>query len=66
MKATENKGAESAKIDDLRSRIAGITDLLDGVLLDLMSANRSGQITGVAVGTIMDRLLDIIGEYRRA
>ena len=66
MNATENKCAESAKIDDLRSRIADINDQLDGVLLDLMSANRSGQITGVAVGTIMDRLLDIIGEYRRA
>jgi hypothetical protein len=66
MNIDKNNSAEGARINELRSRIAGITDQLDGVLLDMMKASRSGLITGVTVGTIMDRLLNIIGDYRRA
>lgn len=66
MNTDKNNSAEGARINELRSRIAGITDQLDGVLLDMMKASRSGRITGVTVGAIMDRLLNIIGDYRRA
>lgn len=66
MNTDKNNSAEGARINELRSRIAGITDQLDGVLLDMMKASRSGLITGVTVGAIMDRLLNIIGDYRRA
>lgn len=66
MNTDKNNSAEGARINELRSRIAGITDQLDGVLLDMMKASRSGLITGVTVGVIMDRLLNIIGDYRRA
>ena len=66
MNTDKNNSAEGARINELRSRIADITDQLDGVLLDMMKANRSGLITGVTVGNIMDRLLNIIGDYRRA
>lgn len=66
MNTDKNNSAEGARINELRSRIADITDQLDGVLLDMMKANRSGLITGVTVGNIMDRILNIIGDYRRA
>lgn len=66
MNTDKNNSAEGARINELRSRIDDITDQLDSVLLDMMKASRSGLITGVTVGNIMDRLLNIIGDYRRA
>ena len=66
MNTDKNNSAEGARINELRSRIADITDQLDCVLLDMMKASRSGPITGATAGAIMDRLMEIIGEFRRA
>lgn len=65
MNTDKNNSAEDARINELRSRLANLTDQLDSVLLDMMKENRSGQITGATVGAIMDRLMEIIGEFRR-
>lgn len=52
--------------DKLRSALREASDKLDGVYLEMMKANRAGELTGAKVGVIMDRLMELIEEIRRA